>query len=215
MRLGFARIVLASVGLLSVIAGRADAAGVTEVTNLANAYGNGATLNFTTSVRAGVFTTGPTSASWSLDSITARLQGQFNGADGVVSMALYSDGGSQPATLIETLGGTPTPAGVVDYTFTSSGTTLSPSTTYWAVLSKTAGNTLAEWHVSSDFSQTSPDGWAISNAFYFSEDSGASWGGNGGFAAQFNVAVVPEPTMGMLVAAAVGLMCGRTRRRLA
>src|SRR5688572_29925614 len=108
MRSGFARIaVVASAGLLSVLVGRADAAGVTEVSNLANGYGNGATLNFTTSVRAGVFTTGPTSPSWTLDSITARLQGFFNGADGVVSMALYSDGpfGSQPGTLIETLGG--------------------------------------------------------------------------------------------------------------
>ena len=66
MRVRFARSVLASAGLLLALGGRADAVGVSEVSNLANLYGNGATLNFTTSVRAGVFTTGPTSASWTV-----------------------------------------------------------------------------------------------------------------------------------------------------
>lgn len=184
-------------------------AAVTEVDNLANAYGNGATLNFTTSERAGAFTTG--AAATTLASVTARLLGPPNGADSVAQMSLFTDNFGLPDALIETLSGNPIPNGG-NYTFGSAGTALAANTTYWLVLAKLSGTTLMEWQVSADFSETSPNGWTIADKFAFSEDSGANWGSNTLFAAQFSVAVVPEPaTAILLLLGIVGVSAMRAR----
>jgi hypothetical protein len=190
-------------------------AAVTEVTNLTNSNDVGSTLNFTTSVRAGAFTTGATAVSWTLDSITARIAGSPVNGDGTVTMSLYTDNFGQPGALIETLGGTYTPQGISNHAFPSAGTTLSPNTTYWAVLTRPTGTTLVEWNGTADFSETSPDGWTINNQFDFSEDGGASWGGNGNFSEIMAVAVVPEPgTIAMLLAMPVAAAISRRRRNV-
>ena len=119
-----------------------------------------------------------------LDSITLLLA---NPTPGVAELDLYTDGGLQPGSLVAAL---TSPANystaLADTTFTTSGLTLDPSATYWAVLKADSGE--FDWAYTTDDTGT---GTGFQDTWGSSVDAGAAWFTFNASPTQMNVAATP------------------------
>jgi hypothetical protein len=150
------------------------------------------------------FYTGTNTGGYILDSILLNTLGVRGDLSGFTVM-LYSTGnslGSFPGSSLDALIGPTDPSTAGTYTYTApSNLTLSPSTTYFIVL--TSGTAVAngayEWSFAYGYA-ASLDGWN-SSPFCYSDD-GRNWnyqtqGANGLFA--INATVIPEPTLAVFI----------------
>jgi MYXO-CTERM domain-containing protein len=162
---------------------------------------------------AGSFTTD--SSNYSLSSVTVLLNAVLNSSTPLI-LSVYSDNTGLPGTLLETLSGSnPTTGG--QFTFTSSGLTLSPDTTYFLVGS-TPGYGVYHWNYTTDTSEliTGGSGWTLGNDMWTSNNSGTSWNNSSGAPFMFSVtatSAVPEPGAYATLAGLAALALLAFRRR--
>ncbi len=124
----------------------------------------------------------------------------------------WSDGGPQPGTLLASLGAGSVPG----YTFTASGITLDPLTTYWVFLRGVDGPLY--WSFTQNTGGTGV-GWSGRNGVTY--NAGATWnqvlGPQFGYVPQMQVLadpIIPEPASLFLVfPAGIALLLGRKLHR--
>ncbi|HSU31624.1 MAG TPA: choice-of-anchor R domain-containing protein [Bryobacteraceae bacterium] len=142
---------------------------------------------------------------YKLQSVTLLLA---NTSGGVAEVDLYTDGGLQPESLLETLRPpSSTAADLTPTTFISDNATLSPNSTYWIVLKADSGE--LDWAWTADDSGT---GEGFQDTWGLSDDAGASWYTYDVYPTQFSVNAdvsgAPEPSTKGLLAAAGFLTAG-------
>jgi hypothetical protein len=160
----------------------ASAASATVLSDNITAAQGGTEVATSTHWLCAGFTTDATSHS--LTSITLLMASNIDGAPQV---AIYTDAGLQPGTLVGTLtnpgtfSSTPTAA-----TFIASGITLSASTSYWVVLKPTSGTYAWSWTASNS-------GTGITSSTFThvwgSTDDGSAWWTDDFFPLQMTVVV--------------------------
>jgi hypothetical protein len=154
-------------------------------------------------------------APYTLDYVDLRLN-YFN-TSSVPVVQIYSNVGGNPGTALTTLNAPPIVVGPGTVRFTPSGTfTLDPSTTYWALVwnNATVANSF-QWLASSP--AVTPTGIATSAGYRFSNGPPPPIGNSTTLNSyEIGATLVPEPTTGFAIAAAVGGACAsRPRRRQA
>ena len=182
------------------------------VSNLENTVSSESSV-YSTIWLAGSFTTD--SSIYSLSSVTVLLN-DVPSTSTPLALSIYSDNTGLPGTLLETLSGSsPTTGG--QFSFTSSGLTLNPDTTYFLVGS-TPGNGIYHWAYTSDTSEliTGGSGWTLANDRWTSSNSGTSWNNYSGTPLMFSVtaaSAVPEPGAYAALAGLAALAFLAFRRR--
>ena len=155
---------------------------------------------------------------YTLTSIVLGIGKINTDADPIVE--LWSDDGTSApiGTWMETLTNPGTFTADAANTFTSSGTTLSASTTYWVVVTGENGNTF-QWLGGNDVGDTdvtSDIGATHTARLFGSTGSEGSWSSSSSVLNQIqvNAAVIPEPsTMVMFGLAGIAVVVSRKRRR--
>ena len=114
--------------------------------------------------------TGP----FEITTLTLRMTQGTNGAGGF-SVAIYA-GESAPARLVTNgrLAGESNPLAAGNYTYTASGLTLDPDTTYWIVAGVTSGAGSYRWGTAANATYQIAE-WAKDERFGQSADAGAGW----------------------------------------
>jgi hypothetical protein len=144
----------------------------------------------------------PAGAPYTLDYVDLRLN-YFN-TSSVPVVQIYSNVGGNPGTALTTLNAPPIVVGPGTVRFTPSGTfTLDPSTTYWALVwnNATVANSF-QWLASSP--AVTPTGIATSAGYRFSNGPPPPIGNSTTLNSyEIGATLVPEPTTGFAVAAAV------------
>jgi hypothetical protein len=200
------RSILALSALLSFSFGTLHAQ-VVMVSNL------GATTNSSDTAgavwQAVTFTTDNSSPSFTLNSLTLKLNGESL-AGGNFFVAIYTHSVDEPGSLIGTLSGSASPATPGNFAYTATGITLSSNTSYWVVAGSNSGGNY-EWDFSDNGGADST--WDIANVTVGSGDQGASWSNQFAGAYQFSVTAtaIPEPGTWSLLAALVALVVARLR----
>ncbi len=145
--------------------------------NLSDTSGGTETATGTDYVAAS-FTTG--TSAFTLNSVALELAATTAGA---ATVSIYSDGGLQPGTLLETLTNPSTiPTALTADSFTSTGLALAANTTYWIVLAAPSGTYDWSWTADDTGSGTGfTDTWASST------DGGSTWFAYDSSPTQFNV----------------------------
>lgn len=164
------------------------------------------------------FATDAYSSSYTLDTVTLSIEGIFGKASDF-QVQLFSSNTSQPGALLETLSGSSNPASAGDYTYTSSGTTLNASTTYWVVASSLGDYSDAYYLNSTTSNQSITTGgasWSIGNDLSMESVNGSTWSDTGFGALQLSVTAtsnVPDTasTLTLLGGALAGLATLRRR----
>jgi hypothetical protein len=151
---------------------------------------------------------------YQLTSVVLGIGNVNSGAAPIVQ--LWSDDGSGTpiGDELETLTLSGTFTADAANTFTSTGTTLSASTTYWIVVTNDNTNTF-EWLGAANTSVTSDIG-ATHTARLFGGASPGSWNGTSGVLNQIqvNATVIPEPsTLALFGLAGVAMLVARCRKR--
>lgn len=188
--------------LLPLLAAR-SAEAIIYADNLSQTnVGNSGIGDFGISLSAGSsFTTG--NDSYSLNSVTASFS---ESAEGDLNINLYSNAGSEPGTLLESLSTTDDITGSPsNHLFEPNNlVTLDPTTTYWLIGESASGQ--YAWNVTNSTAETAIDGWTIGDGGVFSTNGGASWSPGNSSTVQFNVdataASVPfefSPGLGLLL----------------
>lgn len=149
----------------------------------------------------GEFVTGTASLGYTLDSIAVLMSDDNGTPGGGFGVSVYTDNSGQPGTIVAMLAGNSDPAMAGTYTYTASGTTLFPLTSYWVVETSLSANsdpnTFYLWSTTQSTSFASSEGWSIvTGANEGSGDGGATWQQQAsGETPMFSVAAtaVPEP----------------------
>jgi hypothetical protein len=187
------------------------AQGTLYLSNLGDASGNGTFIHSeeASSVHwlAAGFETGEDADGYTLDSVQVLMD---NGEPGLVSfnISIYTDDAAQPGTDLEALSGSPTPYIAGTYTYTSSGITLSPSTSYWIVMSPFSSY---GWDFTELTNSISSDGWNNTEISYDSTDQGSTWNDLSGELLQFGVDAQPAPEPSILALLVIGAACAYRR----
>jgi hypothetical protein len=152
--------------------------------------------------------------SYSLATITISFRGEQGHSNAPTPQVyVFSDGGGMPGAPLGTLTPPELSAGLPQLaTFTTSSIALSPSTTYWTVLKVQDQN--LTWDVTGDLSGS---GIGFSPRSAHSLDGGLTWSASQTMPNMMKVVAteVPEPrTVGLLLAAAIGLVIEPITRRL-
>ena len=166
---------------------------------------------------AALFIAGTNAGGYLLDSVQlgiADATGNPSGFTGMIYNSSVLPGGAPPGSSLATLTGSATPSTAGIYTYTPiSSLTLSPSTTYFIVL--TAGTTVAngayEWNLTAPSSYNPSGGWRGGGIFESSD--GAQWSYYS-YSPQFAITAtaIPEPgVLGLLCLG--GIFLFRRRRR--
>ena len=125
-------------------------------------------------------------SSYSLTSVTLLLA---NASTGQARLDLYSDGNLEPGSLLATLTSPDSySCTVAATTFSASGITLSPNSTYWIVLSADSGE--FDWAWTSD---NTGNGIGFQHTWGQSDDTGVTWFTSDTFPTQFSVTATPLP----------------------
>ncbi len=86
----------------------------------------------------------------------------------------------QPAVFLETLTGETNPSAAQEYTYTSSGLSLSTNTSYWVVAGVSSGSAQYEWNYSGNRVVTGQNGASIRH-YIKSDDGGSTWNADTNF----------------------------------
>ena len=151
------------------------------------------------------FRTGTAPGGYALNSIQL-LMNPASGNPAGFSVAIYNINGVVPGTSLGSLSGAD-PAGGGFFTYTAPGTSLSPSTLYFVVVTATTplANGAYYWSRANTLNYSASDGWMLGPYSDMSTD-GSNWGRPGGIF-QFAVyaTAVPEPST--LALLGFGLVC--------
>ena len=156
---------------------------------------------------AQLFVTGTNPGGYDLNSVQLSLD--LTGAPaGNVAVYLYgsTESGSPAAQKAEI--GSETPSASGNYTFSTSGISLSPSTGYWIAVTTTAAASPYEWSTSSDYNYISSDNWSLQATTPWSSTDGSHWESYIGLVLppyQLAVTATPAPEPGILPLAGIGL----------
>jgi len=168
------------------------------------------------------FITDNSASSFLLDGVTIKMD-TASATPGNFFVAIFSSAGDRPGTLLETLSGSSNPAAAGNYSYTSTGLSLAPNTSYWVVAgvsSGGSGGTGYNWVVSDEtFSYSGP--WVIPTTdthITSAPAGGTDWNNfiNDGYPRHFSVsatAVVPEPSVCVLVGFGAAALLLRLRKR--
>lgn len=138
-------------------------------------------------------------------------------------VAIYSNASGKPGVLLEMLAGSSNPAAAGNYSYTSTGLSLTSNTSYWVVAGVSSGGAAGSgynWTLAGDpFHFTGP--WTIpaTDTHITSYDQGgANWNDlpNDAYPRQFSVSAtaVPEPSaLGLAGAGSIAAWLLRLRRR--
>ena len=188
------------------------------VSNLADAD-DGGVYCAVDSWDAAEFTTGASAGGYSLNSIQIAMDGVLPANSSPIGFAVWlaADSGGQPGGNVGALTGSSNPNIPGTYTYTASGITLSPSTSYWIVA--TAATTLPKggylWGDTASSAYTSSGGWSINNATRdISHDGGSTWTATSVSLLRFNVSAgaVPEPKVIVLTSLVLAVVSLRRRK---
>ena len=159
------------------------------------------------------FETGPAASVYTLNSIQLLMLVTGPSSATNLQVSLYNNSGGVPGTSLAPLSGSdPTSSGTC--TYTASGVTLAPSTTYWILVSSGLmqfGFPVFLAGVSQTTNYVSSGGWGLSAPMY-STDS-ATWQSAPYNAAQVAIrATVPEPPMCMVLGWGLATLLFRRRK---
>lgn len=162
------------------------------------------TVFFNSTWLASSFTTD--NQSYNLNSATLALDAPIGPAG--VTIQVYADAAGLPGSSLGSLG-TQSISSSGDKTFTSSGLSLSPNTSYWLVAS---ADNLAVWFGTTSTAQTGS--WSIGDVGQTSNDSGTTWP-TSSVVGRFSIdaTAVPEPGTVALSALLLGGLAARRRRK--
>lgn len=158
------------------------------------------------------FQTGPAASAYSLDSVQLLMLVTGTSGGNNLHVSLYSDNGGEPGpSLTPLIGSDPTSSGLC--TYTASGVSLAPSTTYWILVNSGLvqnGFPVFLWGATQSSDYVSNGGWGL-GAPKYSTDA-ANWQPAPYYAGQIAIrATVPEPSAGVLLG--LGLATIFLRRR--
>jgi len=166
---------------------------------------------------ATAFTTGSNASGYTLDSVTVEIN-SVTGSPSNFLLSIYSESSSDPGSSLEALAGT-SPSAAGNHTFTASSFALSASTTYFVVMTATGSpnGSFFNWEFTTSNSETSSDGWTISDRGHVSTNGGTSWSNPDGFSGKMSIqaTAVPEPQAYVAVVSIclVGLALNRRKRK--
>jgi hypothetical protein len=150
--------------------------------------------------------------SYTLNSVTLSMRNATL-SGGMFSVGIYSNNSNNPGSLLETLSGSTSPDSYINYTFTSSGLSLTANNTYHVVASVSSGLANYSWVNTSDNSTTGA--WGFPNYITLSSDQGVNWA-QAGTKMILSVTATPIPEPGtysaIFGALALGVVVWRRRR---
>ncbi len=166
----FTRVVLILVWLAGLTAAASAAVKLSNLTTASNGAATVSAANF----KAQPFRTSAVGP-FEITSLTLKMTTGTNGA-GQFTVGIYA-GESAPAILVPNglLIGESNPLAAGEYTYTASGLTLDPDTTYWIVASVTAGAGSYRWAIAATATYQVAE-WAKVERFGQSFNQGSSWG---------------------------------------
>jgi hypothetical protein len=162
--------------------------------------------------------------SWALTSATLFFKA-YN-TSGNLFVDLYSNATNVPGSLLGTLSGSDNPESEGQYTYTSTGISLAPSTTYWLVAGVSSGVGSYGWFYDYSGSITSTGVWSIpsTNTYAVTTDGGSNWDSYPGLPLLLRIeatATSPSPvpeidpnSLGSVLALVLGSLGLLERRRL-
>lgn len=166
--------------------------------------------------QANLFRTGATSED--LYSVVMSMEDGLAGSN--ITVAIYTDGGSGPGTVLSTLTGSATPDAAGLYTYTvPAPLTLAANTAYFVVatIPHTAPNTLYGWTSTASTAETGLAGWSIGDRVWtnnFTNGSPAGWTEMVfDSPTKFQLNTIPEPSSALLLAGTLGGLIIRRRKR--
>lgn len=154
------------------------------------------------------FLTDGSSPSFTLNTVTLLMQEGLS-SGGNFALRLYSNAGSNlPDVLLETLSGSANPLAAGQYVYTSSGTALDASTSYWLVGSVATGGGTYKWSRSYSSATTGPWTAPGANRMSISYNQAGEWTDvSGAVYFQYSIdadgAAPPVPEPGTWAAAAL------------
>ena len=164
------------------------------------------------------------SQAWTLTSATLFFKA-YN-PSGNLFVDVYSNATDVPGSSLGGLSGSDNPASEGQYTYTSTGISLDPSTTYWLVAGVSSGDGSYGWVYDNTGSITSTGVWSIpsTSTYAVTTDGGSDWGSYDGFPLLFSIeatATSPSPvpeidpnSLGSVLALVLGSLGLLERRRL-
>ncbi len=149
--------------------------------------------------------------SYTLDSVTLNM-GTATTTGGLFSVGIYSNSLGNPGTLLKTLTGSTNPASDSNYTFTSSGLSLTANNTYHVVASVSSGLANYSWQNTSDTTETGP--WVFPNYITLSTNQGGGWAQGGtNMIMSVSATPIPEPSTYATMCGVLALGWAAWRRR--
>ena len=162
---------------------------------------------------------------WTLSNATLFFVEAYN-TSGNLFVHLYSNATNVPGSSLGTLSGSDNPASAGQYTYTSTGISLDPSTTYWLVAGVSSGDGAYGWFYDNTGSIASTGVWSIpsTNTFAGTGDGGSNWESYPGLPLLLSIeatatgpSAVPEidpNSLGSVLALVMGSLGLLERRRL-
>lgn len=159
---------------------------------------------------------------WTLTSATLKF-GPAQNTSGNLFVNVYSNATDRPGSSLGTLSGSDNPASAGQYTYTSNGINLDPSTIYWLVAGVSSGNGDYRWLYAADVS-ASTGVWSIPSTNTYSTYEYSNWNSGDDYPYLFSIEAtatapssVPEidpNSLGSVLALVMGALGLLERRRL-
>lgn len=161
---------------------------------------------------------------WNLTSATLYF-GSASNTSGNMFVEVRGNSANKPGSLLGTLSGTANPATLGQYTFTTTGIDLAPSTTFWLVAGVSSGAGYYTWQYDNTGSPplTSSGVWSLptTNTYTSSSNQGTSWTNGDAYPQLFSLEATSAPVpeidpagIGSVLALVTGALGLLERRRL-